>query len=92
LEADISDWVTYFEQYDAAISRPRNHALVYVSTVSRDAGALSAGADADRRARDAGGAGGHVGSELPTASVMGWVNGAYAAGVKALRGGPVGRP
>jgi hypothetical protein len=39
--------------------------------------------------------GGHVGSKLPTETMMGWAVGAIAADVKALRplrGGPVGRP
>jgi hypothetical protein len=39
--------------------------------------------------------GGHVGSKLPTETTIGWVEGASAASVKAvrpLRGGPVGRP
>jgi hypothetical protein len=38
---------------------------------------------------------GKVGSRLPTSGMMGRVQGAVAAGVKALRplrGGPVGRP
>jgi hypothetical protein len=76
------------------ITSPRNYRRRWDAR-GRSAGAEEAWQGRVQGARNAVGMGAHVGSELPTAGMMGWVEGAGVAGVKALRplrGGPAGRP